>query len=255
MLLSQISKQTAFELHGLLENKCLLAHLARGDFMQRRGVFSLGGASVFTVSFFLSSCLSRSSRPRRGAATPRCRGPAGHHGTPARSEPPALLIPSLPCPGTWLGSRTWRLTCTPDPQTPLAASSCGSCPSHPPSHPSRPWGCRQAGGALVVLGGDAVVGLSSLWALQCAECAKGEPGLGHHYSRTQPCFSASSSTVLSRASLALLHASGFPEILDCNKEPVEIAEPLDFTSFSPQLEEADALQSNEIILQFLAFSR
>uniref|UniRef100_A0A8B9VJD4 Nephrocystin 4 n=1 Tax=Anas zonorhyncha TaxID=75864 RepID=A0A8B9VJD4_9AVES len=65
----------------------------------------------------------------------------------------------------------------------------------------------------------------------------------------------SSSTVLSRASLALLHASGFPEILDCNKEPVEIAEPLDFTSFSPQLEEADALQSNEIILQFLAFSR
>lgn len=162
MLLSQISKQTAFELHGLLENKCLLAHLARGDFMQRRGVFSLGGASVFTVSFFLSSCLSRSSRPRRGAATPRCRGPAGHHGTPARSEPPALLIPSLPCPGTWLGSRTWRLTCTPDPQTPLAASSCGSCPSRPPSHPSRPWGCRQAGGALVVLGGDAVVGLSSL---------------------------------------------------------------------------------------------
>ncbi|XP_040389500.1 nephrocystin-4 isoform X3 [Cygnus olor] len=65
----------------------------------------------------------------------------------------------------------------------------------------------------------------------------------------------SSSTVCSRASLALLHASGFPEILDCNKEPVEIAEPLDSTSFSPQLEEADALQSNEIILQFLAFSR
>lgn len=162
MLLSQISKQTAFELHGLLENKCLLAHLARGDFMQRRGVFSLGGASVFTVSFFLSSCLSRSSRPRRGAATPRYPGPAGHHGTPARSEPPALLIPSLPCPGTWLGSHTWRLTCTLDPRTPPAVSSCGSCPSHPPSHPSRPWGCRQAGGALVVLGGDAVVGLSSI---------------------------------------------------------------------------------------------
>lgn len=36
---------------------------------------------------------------------------------------------------------------------------------------------------------------------------------------------------------------------------MEIAEPLDPTSFSPQLEEADALQSNEIILQFLAFSR
>lgn len=108
----------------------------------------------------------------------------------------------------------------------------------------------------MVLGGDAVVGLSS----PSGHCSvlsvpREKPGLGHHYCRTQPCFSASSSTVLSRASLALLHASGFPEILDCNKEPVEIAEPLDFTSFSPQLEEADALQSNEIILQFLAFSR
>lgn len=54
MLLSQISKQTAFELHGLLENKCFLAHLARGDFLQclqRRGVFSLGSASMLTVSF------------------------------------------------------------------------------------------------------------------------------------------------------------------------------------------------------------
>ncbi|NXE53112.1 NPHP4 protein, partial [Casuarius casuarius] len=65
----------------------------------------------------------------------------------------------------------------------------------------------------------------------------------------------SSSTVHTRASLARLHASGFPEILDCNKEPVEIVDPADPVNFSPQLEEADALQSNEIILQFLAFSR
>ncbi|XP_075028274.1 nephrocystin-4 isoform X1 [Calonectris borealis] len=65
----------------------------------------------------------------------------------------------------------------------------------------------------------------------------------------------SSRTLLSRASLARLHAAGFPEILDRNQEPVEISEPLDPASFSPQLEEADLLQGNEIILQFLAFGR
>ncbi|XP_019477989.1 nephrocystin-4 isoform X2 [Meleagris gallopavo] len=63
------------------------------------------------------------------------------------------------------------------------------------------------------------------------------------------------SAALSRASLALLHTSGFPEILDDNKEPVEVTEPLNPAHFSPRLEEVDALQSNEIILQFLAFSR
>uniref|UniRef100_A0A8C9EYL3 Nephrocystin 4 n=1 Tax=Pavo cristatus TaxID=9049 RepID=A0A8C9EYL3_PAVCR len=63
------------------------------------------------------------------------------------------------------------------------------------------------------------------------------------------------SAALTRASLALLHSSGFPEILDGNKEPVEVTEPLDPAHFSPRLEELDALQSNEIILQFLAFSR
>ncbi|NWS61554.1 NPHP4 protein, partial [Chunga burmeisteri] len=65
----------------------------------------------------------------------------------------------------------------------------------------------------------------------------------------------SSHTVLSRASLARLHAAGFPEILDHDQEPVEISEPGDPGSFNPQLEEADPLQSNEIILQFLAFGR
>ncbi|XP_048823442.1 nephrocystin-4 isoform X2 [Lagopus muta] len=63
------------------------------------------------------------------------------------------------------------------------------------------------------------------------------------------------STALSRASLALLHTFGFPEILDDNKEPLELTEPLNPAHFSPRLEEVDALQSNEIILQFLAFSR
>ncbi|XP_050765301.1 nephrocystin-4 [Gymnogyps californianus] len=65
----------------------------------------------------------------------------------------------------------------------------------------------------------------------------------------------SSRTLLSRASLARLHAAGFPEILDRNGQPVEISEPADPGSFSPRLEEADPLQGNEIILQFLAFGR
>ncbi|NWU59803.1 NPHP4 protein, partial [Dromas ardeola] len=65
----------------------------------------------------------------------------------------------------------------------------------------------------------------------------------------------SSHTQLSRASLARLHAAGFPQILDHNQEPVEISEPADPASFSLRLEEADPLQGNEIILQFLAFGR
>ncbi|NXG73381.1 NPHP4 protein, partial [Baryphthengus martii] len=64
-----------------------------------------------------------------------------------------------------------------------------------------------------------------------------------------------SHTRLSRASLARLHAAGFPEILDRNQVPVEISEPADPASFSLRLEEADPLQGNEIILQFLAFGR
>ncbi|XP_054078672.1 nephrocystin-4 isoform X3 [Rissa tridactyla] len=65
----------------------------------------------------------------------------------------------------------------------------------------------------------------------------------------------SSRTQLSRASLARLHAAGFPQILDHNQEPVEISEPTDPATFSLRLEEADPLQGNEIILQFLAFGR
>ncbi|XP_061868818.1 nephrocystin-4 isoform X2 [Colius striatus] len=65
----------------------------------------------------------------------------------------------------------------------------------------------------------------------------------------------SSPTLPSRASLARLHAAGFPEILDCNQEPVEVSEPGDPVSFSLQLEEADPLQGNEVVLQFLGFDR
>ncbi|XP_071654470.1 nephrocystin-4 isoform X1 [Patagioenas fasciata] len=65
----------------------------------------------------------------------------------------------------------------------------------------------------------------------------------------------SSQTALSRASLARLHAAGFPDILDRNGEPVEVCEPAEPGSFSLQLEEADPLQGNEVTLQFLAFGR
>ncbi|XP_032156961.1 nephrocystin-4 isoform X7 [Sapajus apella] len=59
----------------------------------------------------------------------------------------------------------------------------------------------------------------------------------------------------SRASMALLQSSGFPEILGANKQPAEAVNPADPVTFNPQKEESDCLQSNEIVLQFLAFSR
>ncbi|NWS34003.1 NPHP4 protein, partial [Polioptila caerulea] len=65
----------------------------------------------------------------------------------------------------------------------------------------------------------------------------------------------SSHVSLSRAALARLHAAGFPDILDCNQEPVEISEPVELGSFNLRLEEADPLQGNEIVLQFLALGR
>nr|XP_020655673.1 nephrocystin-4 isoform X2 [Pogona vitticeps] len=67
--------------------------------------------------------------------------------------------------------------------------------------------------------------------------------------------SGSHSSVLTRASLARLHASGFPPLLDCNKEPAQLVDPEDPVDYQPQQEEADLLQNNEIIFQFLAFTR
>uniref|UniRef100_G3X1V6 Nephrocystin 4 n=1 Tax=Sarcophilus harrisii TaxID=9305 RepID=G3X1V6_SARHA len=65
----------------------------------------------------------------------------------------------------------------------------------------------------------------------------------------------SSRSKLSRASLVRLHTLGFPVILDRSKHPAEVVDPAIPVNFNPQKEEADVLQSNEIILQFLAFSR
>ncbi|KAG8568686.1 hypothetical protein GDO81_014109 [Engystomops pustulosus] len=64
----------------------------------------------------------------------------------------------------------------------------------------------------------------------------------------------STTSILSRAALARLHSAGFPEILDCNNEVAEVVDPSSPVNFNPQREEADYLQCNEIVLQFLAFS-
>ncbi|KAL7978579.1 hypothetical protein Chor_005561 [Crotalus horridus] len=58
-----------------------------------------------------------------------------------------------------------------------------------------------------------------------------------------------------RASLARLRTAGFPELLDCNKEPVEMLDPSDPAPCSPQQKGADLLPDHEIHLQFLALSR
>lgn len=55
--------------------------------------------------------------------------------------------------------------------------------------------------------------------------------------------------------MVLLQASGFPEILDDNNQPAEAVDPADPVQFKLEKEEADGLQGNEIVLQFLAFSR
>ncbi|KAM4872565.1 nephrocystin-4 isoform 2-T2 [Thomomys bottae] len=65
----------------------------------------------------------------------------------------------------------------------------------------------------------------------------------------------SSGSQISRAAMVLLQSSGFPEILDASKQPVEAVNPAEPVRFHPQKEESDRLHSNEIVLQFLAFSR
>ncbi|XP_076421881.1 nephrocystin-4 isoform X1 [Peromyscus maniculatus bairdii] len=65
----------------------------------------------------------------------------------------------------------------------------------------------------------------------------------------------SSRRQLSRAAMALLQSSGFPEILDASQQPVEAVNPSDPVRFNPQKEESDCRRGNEIVLQFLAFSR
>ena len=60
---------------------------------------------------------------------------------------------------------------------------------------------------------------------------------------------------LPRSAYAKLAAAGFPQILDRNGEPPEVIDPGDPMNIDMGLEERDRLPANEIILQFLAFSR
>ncbi|XP_069775150.1 nephrocystin-4 [Narcine bancroftii] len=62
-------------------------------------------------------------------------------------------------------------------------------------------------------------------------------------------------TVISRASLAQMHAINFPEIQDDDNELAVVIDSDNLPSLNLRVEEADHLQCNEIILQFLAFSR
>ncbi|KAK7135944.1 hypothetical protein R3I94_014570 [Phoxinus phoxinus] len=67
--------------------------------------------------------------------------------------------------------------------------------------------------------------------------------------------SAGSSRSTSRRSLAQLFSSGFPQILDHQNQVAEVLDPSEPVNFDLQREEADHLQANTLILQFLAFTR
>ncbi|CAG2204404.1 NPHP4 [Mytilus edulis] len=60
---------------------------------------------------------------------------------------------------------------------------------------------------------------------------------------------------LSRAAYARLYSAGFHPILDRNKEPPEVIDPNVPVQIDLIKEEQDTLQCNEIIFQFLAFSK
>lgn len=54
---------------------------------------------------------------------------------------------------------------------------------------------------------------------------------------------------------ASLHSAGFPPILDRKGSAAEVVDPSDVANVDLYLEERDRLKVNEIILQFMAFSR
>ncbi|XP_078281703.1 nephrocystin-4 isoform X2 [Rhinoraja longicauda] len=62
-------------------------------------------------------------------------------------------------------------------------------------------------------------------------------------------------TVISRAALAQMQAFGFPEIRDDKNELAAVIDSEKLPSMNLRMEEEDHLQCNEIILQFLAYSR
>nr|XP_015822952.2 nephrocystin-4 isoform X2 [Nothobranchius furzeri] len=65
----------------------------------------------------------------------------------------------------------------------------------------------------------------------------------------------SSCSVSSRSSLAHLFSAGFPEIADSSGRVADVLDPTAPLSFDSQQEEADLLQGNLLVFQFLAFTR
>ncbi|XP_023120298.2 nephrocystin-4 isoform X2 [Amphiprion ocellaris] len=65
----------------------------------------------------------------------------------------------------------------------------------------------------------------------------------------------SSCSVSSRSSQAHLFSAGFPDIVDCSGQVAEVLDPTEPLPFDPQREEADLLQGNLLVFQFLAFTR
>ncbi len=63
------------------------------------------------------------------------------------------------------------------------------------------------------------------------------------------------SQTLSRSAYAKLYTAGFPQIVDRRGEPPDVVDPADKMNFMMVKEEADKFQANEVILQFLAYSR
>ena len=55
--------------------------------------------------------------------------------------------------------------------------------------------------------------------------------------------------------MAHIFSAGFPDIVDRSGQVAEVLDPTEPVNFDPQREEADSLQGNLLVLQFLAFSR
>jgi len=64
-----------------------------------------------------------------------------------------------------------------------------------------------------------------------------------------------SGPTLTRAAQARLHTAGFPPILDRNGAAAEVLDPSDVPNVDENAENRDRLKVNEIVLQFMAFSR
>lgn len=60
---------------------------------------------------------------------------------------------------------------------------------------------------------------------------------------------------MSRAAYAKLQSARFPQILDRNGKLADVIDGSTYIQFNLQKEEADSLTCNQLIFQFLAFSR